>query len=53
MDFNSPHFVLYESVSDPFKDIIDRLFKHANYSFKKVTVQNAEEELKGLISLAN
>ncbi|KAI6190529.1 Glutathione S-transferase 1 [Aphelenchoides bicaudatus] len=43
MNFKAPHFVLFESSSDPFSGIIDRLFKHGGYPFERVEVQSTEE----------
>jgi hypothetical protein len=46
MNFNAPHFVLYESSSDPFSGIISRLFKHAAYPFERVEIQAGGDQAK-------
>jgi hypothetical protein len=43
MNFKAPHFVLFESSSDPFSGVVGRLFKHADYPYERIEIQAVEQ----------
>lgn len=54
MDFTAPHFVLFESINDPFSGIIGRIFKHSDCPFEKVDVRTGDDiKSLGLFYLKN
>jgi hypothetical protein len=43
MDFSAPHFVLFESTSDPFAIIISQLCKYADCPLERVSVKLGDD----------